>query len=110
MVKYKKTIKKLFWRYVKYNIVGTSVFLIAAIIYFGLFPILGEWTYIVSSVSGGIIEFSLITVLNITKRGQIFDSYKTPEELLSSNKSPILRNSSPLIKPTATSKPKARQH
>ena len=77
MIKFKEITKKLFWRYIKYNIVGTFVFGIGVVIYVILFPIFGEWTYLISSISGGILEFALITVLNVTKRGQIFESCKT---------------------------------
>ena len=71
-----KTIKKLFWRYIKYNIVGTFVFGVASVLYVILFPTFGEWTYLVASFSGGILQFGLITVLNATKKGKMFESCK----------------------------------
>jgi len=74
---FKKTLKKLVWRYIKYNIVGTFVFGVGFLIYVLLFPSLGFWAYLVSSVSGGLIQFGLITFLNVKKGGKIFESAKT---------------------------------
>ena len=66
--------KKWTWRYIKYNIVGLTVFLLNIVLYYMiLFPYLGEISYIVVSVSGGIMEFALISYFNRTKRGIIFD-------------------------------------
>ena len=76
MINSKKTTKTLIWRYIKYNIVGTFVFGVASLIYVLLFPSFGEWTYLLASFSGGILEFSIITVLNVTKKGKIFESCK----------------------------------
>jgi putative flippase GtrA len=78
MVNFEKSIKKLFLRYIKYNIVGTFVFGIGLVVYVVLFPIFGEWTYVISSLSGGVIQFSLITILNLTKTGKMFESCQTP--------------------------------
>lgn len=66
-------------RYIKYNVIGLSVFLLNIIIYILIFNSFGEWSYIVVSVIGGIIEFTLISYFNKTKRGMIFDSC-TPNE------------------------------
>ena len=77
-VNFKKSIKKLILRYIKYNIVGTFVFGIGLVVYVVLFPIFGEWTYVISSVSGGVLQFSLITILNLTKTGKMFESCQTP--------------------------------
>ncbi len=62
------------WRYIKYNIIGLSVFLLNIVIYVVIFNYLGEWSYIVVSVNGGVIEFALISYFNKTKRGVIFES------------------------------------
>jgi len=68
-------IKKWVLRYIKYNIIGTSIFLISlALYYLLLFPAFGEQAYIVVSILGGIIQFSLISYFNRTKRGIMFDS------------------------------------
>jgi len=66
--------KKWAWRYIKYNVIGLSVFLLNIVLYVILFNFLGEWSYIVVSVNGGIIEFALIAYFNKTKKGVIFDS------------------------------------
>ena len=71
----KDIFKKWTWRYIKYNIIGLAVFLLNIILYYTiLFPFLGEVSYIVVSVNGGIIEFALISYFNKTKNGVIFDS------------------------------------
>ena len=67
-------IKKWVLRYIKYNIIGLSVFLLNIAIYVIIFNYLGEWAYIVVSVNGGVIEFALISYFNKTKKGVIFDS------------------------------------
>jgi len=66
-------------RYIKYNIIGLAVFSLNLFIYLILFTFLGEWAYIVVSVNGGIIEFTLIAYVNRTKKGIIFDAC-TPNE------------------------------
>jgi hypothetical protein len=74
MSKFRALFKKWLWRYIKYNIVGLAVFILNIGIYLIIFPSLGEWSYIVVSVNGGIIEFALIAYINRTKYGVIFDS------------------------------------
>ena len=71
--------KKWTWRYIKYNVIGLTVFALNIVLYVILFNFLGEWAYIVVSVNGGVIEFALISYFNKTKRGVIFDSC-TPAE------------------------------
>jgi len=71
-----KVIKKWLLRYIKYNIIGLSVFMVNIVIYVIIFPIFGEWAYIIVSVDGGVMEFALITYVNRTKRGIIFESCK----------------------------------
>ena len=44
------------------------------VIYVLIFNFLGEWSYIIVSVNGGIIEFALISYFNKTKKGIIFES------------------------------------
>jgi len=52
------------------------VFLVNVTFYYLIFfPAFGEQAYIVVSVIGGIIEFSLIACLNKTKKGSMFDSF-----------------------------------
>jgi hypothetical protein len=79
-------IKALFrewgWRYIKYNAIGLSVFLLNIVLYVIIFSSMGEWPYIVVSVNGGILEFALISYFNKTKKGIIFESYTcTPNEI-----------------------------
>jgi hypothetical protein len=74
MNKFNAIFKKWLWRYIKYNIIGLSVFAINIVIYAVIFPFLGEWSYILVSVDGGIMEFALITYFNKTKKGIIFDA------------------------------------
>ncbi len=68
--------KSLKWilRFIKFNIIGFIVFLIGTAIFALTFHILGFWAWFVSSASGGIIQFILISYLNRTKVGKIFDS------------------------------------
>ena len=74
MNKIKDLFKKWTWRYIKYNVIGLTVFLLNIVLYYViLFPFLGEVSYIVVSVNGGIIEFALISYFNKTKKGLIFD-------------------------------------
>ena len=74
MVALKEMFKKWTWRYIKYNVIGLTVFLLNIVLYYViLFPLLGEVSYIVVSVNGGIIEFTLISYFNKTKKGVIFD-------------------------------------
>ena len=74
MSSFRALIKKWVWRYIKYNIVGLTVFIFNIGIYVTIFPFLGEWSYILVSVDGGIIEFLIISYINRTKKGVIFDA------------------------------------
>jgi uncharacterized membrane protein len=68
--------KSLKWilRFIKFNVVGFVVFLIGTAIFALTFHALGFWAWFVASASGGIIQFILISYLNRTKVGKIFDS------------------------------------
>ena len=74
MSKHKELIRKWGSRYIKYNVIGIAVFLLNIVIYVIIFPSLGEWSYVVVSINGGIMEFALIAYINKTKKGVIFDS------------------------------------
>ncbi|HUJ84926.1 MAG TPA: hypothetical protein VLV84_04905 [Candidatus Acidoferrales bacterium] len=74
MSKHKELIKKWGLRYIKYNVIGLAVFLLNIIIYVIIFPYFGEWSYIIVSINGGIMEFTLIAYINKTKKGLIFES------------------------------------
>ena len=70
---FKEKALKWFLGFIKFNIVGFSVFLIGTGIFVFAFSVFGEWTWVVASGSGGVIQFSLIGYLNTTKRGKIFE-------------------------------------
>ena len=74
MFKIQLASKNWIFRCNKFNMLGTLVFLIGTGIYVVVFPHLGEVTWIVASMSGGILQFFLISYLNKTKKGKIFDS------------------------------------
>jgi inner membrane protein involved in colicin E2 resistance len=74
LAKLKDSCKKWALRYLKYNVIGLTVFAFNIVLYVFLFNFLGEWAYILVSVNGGIIEFALISYFNRTKKGIIFDS------------------------------------
>jgi hypothetical protein len=79
MDKLRVSIKKWLLRYIKYNVIGLSVFMLNIVVYFVIFPYLGAMSYIIVSVNGGIIEFALIAYFNQTKRGTIFDSCRATD-------------------------------
>ena len=74
-------LQKWVLRYIRYNIIGLGVFLINIVIYFLIFDSLGEWSYIVVSIIGGILEFALISYFNKTRKGMMFEGCAcTPNE------------------------------
>jgi len=73
----KKAVKRLIIRYIKYNVIGVTVFLMGTLIYVIAFPSFGAWTWLLANGFGGIVDFSLITLFNRTKRGHMFDSCET---------------------------------
>jgi hypothetical protein len=72
--------KKWIFRFIKFNIIGFSVFLIATAIFAMSFSTFGVWTWVVANGFGGVLQFSLITYLNRTKIGSIFDSCETRKQ------------------------------
>ncbi len=82
MGQFRLIFKKWALRYIKYNVIGLSVFMLNIVIYVIIFPALGEWSYILVSVNGGIVEFALIAYFNKTKRGIIFESCMAVESNL----------------------------
>ena len=66
--------KKWIIRFIKFNIIGFIVFLVGTAIFAFAFTTFGAWTWLVASAVGGILQFSLISILNRTKKGKIFDS------------------------------------
>jgi hypothetical protein len=69
-----KKAKKWFLAFIKFNIIGFTVFLVGTAIFAMAFSTFGALTWLVASGVGGILQFSLIRALNKTKRGKIFDS------------------------------------
>jgi hypothetical protein len=61
-------------RFIKFNLVGLLVFLVGTAIYVVSFSRFGFWTWVVANGVGGVLQFSLITMLNRTQKGKIFDS------------------------------------
>jgi hypothetical protein len=61
-------------RFIKFNLVGTTVFLVATVIYTASFSTFGFWTWMLANSVGAVLQFSLITILNRTQKGKIFDS------------------------------------
>jgi hypothetical protein len=66
--------KKWLLRFIKFNVIGFSVFLIASAIFAIFFNTFGAWTWVVANGFGGIMQFTLTTYVNRTKIGKIFDS------------------------------------
>ncbi len=60
-------------RFVKFNIVGFVVFLVGTAIFAFSFHAFGAWSWVLASASGGILQFVLISILNRTRKGQMFD-------------------------------------
>ena len=61
-------------RFIKFNVVGFTVFLIATAIYALAFSTFGFWTWLVANGAGSILQFTLITVVNRTNRGRMFNT------------------------------------
>jgi hypothetical protein len=61
-------------RFIKFNIIGFIVFLVGTIIFAVTFSTFGAWTWLIASGVGGILQFLLISYLNKTKLGKMFDS------------------------------------
>jgi hypothetical protein len=74
MKSFREASAKWFLRFIKFNIVGFGVFLVGTVIFVFAFNSFGEWTWVVSSGSGGLLQFFLISYLNTTKKGKIFES------------------------------------
>ena len=68
--------KSLKWilRFIKFNIIGFIVFLFGTAIFVFTFKTFGAWAWVIASGFGGVLQFILISYLNRTKVGKIFDS------------------------------------
>jgi putative flippase GtrA len=76
-----KTAKKWIIRFVKFNIVGLLVFLVGTVIFMSAFSAFGAWSWLIANGAGGVLQFSIITFLNKTKRGKIFDISEKKNQL-----------------------------
>ncbi len=85
--------KSLKWilRFIKFNVIGFVVFLIGTGIFVLTFHTLGIWAWFVASATGGILQFILISYLNRTKIGRIFDS---SEEIIQEDEDKKIKTSS----------------
>ena len=63
-------------RFVKFNIIGTVVFLVGTVIYVAAFPAIGAWTWLLANGTGGVLQFTLISYFNKKKKGVIFQQCK----------------------------------
>ena len=68
-----ETVLKWLWRFIKFNVVGFTVFLIGTAIFLLAFSTFGAWAWVIASASGGILQFILISYLNKTRKGNIFE-------------------------------------
>ena len=75
-----RTTLKWILRFIKFNIIGFTVFLIGTAIFALTFHPFGVYAWFIASGSGGIIQFILISYLNRTKIGNIFDSCQLKKE------------------------------
>ena len=71
---FRERARKWIFAFIKFNIVGFAVFLVATAVYAVAFSTFGAMTWLIASATGGILQFSLINYLNTTKKGKIFNS------------------------------------
>jgi hypothetical protein len=71
---FRERAKKGLFAFIKFNIIGFIIFLVGTAIFSLAFSTFGAWTWLIASATGGILQFSLISYLNTTKRGKIFNS------------------------------------
>jgi len=67
--------KKWVYRYARFSIIGTAVWVVNTVLYFSLFRFFGELTWFVTLFTG-VMEFALITVFNKMGKGNMFDRPK----------------------------------
>jgi hypothetical protein len=65
--------KVLLVRFIKFNVIGFTVFLIGTVIFSSFFSYFGPWTWLIANGVGSVLQFSLITYFNKKKGGVIFD-------------------------------------
>ena len=88
-------IKKWTYRFTRFSIIGTAVWVVNTVLYFSLFKFFGELTWFVTLFTG-VMEFALITYFNKKGKGNMFDRPKENTCNSSDNaKSPIVSFSPP---------------
>jgi len=60
-------------RFVKFNIIGFTVFLVATVVFALLFPYFGIWTWLLANGFSSALQFFLISYFNKKKKGLIFE-------------------------------------
>ena len=71
-------LKKYILRFIKYNLVGSSVFFLNVGIYYAVYyPLFKESAVWPLSITGALLEFTALTIVNRTKLGNMFDTCKT---------------------------------
>jgi hypothetical protein len=71
----RELIKKWVFRYARFSIIGTAVWVVNTVLYFFLFRFFGELTWFITLFTG-VMEFALITVFNRKDKGNMFDRSK----------------------------------
>jgi hypothetical protein len=60
-------------RFIKFNIIGFSVFLVASVVFALLFPYFGIWTWLLANGFSSVLQFFLISYFNKKRKGLIFE-------------------------------------
>jgi len=60
-------------RFMKFNIIGFSVFLVASVVFALLFPYFGIWTWLLANGFSSVLQFFLISYFNRKRKGLIFE-------------------------------------
>ena len=68
----KKKAETLVVRFVKFNIIGFSVFLVASVVFVWFFPYFGIWTLLIAN-GFSMLQFFLISYFNKKRKGLIFE-------------------------------------
>ena len=72
---WRKRAKSWILRFIKFNLIGFTVFLVATVIYMAAFPAIGAWTWVLANGIGGLLQFTLISYFNSKKKGVIFQQF-----------------------------------
>ncbi len=68
-------VKKWTFRYTRFSVIGTAVWVVNTVLYFALFRFFGELTWFITLFTG-VMEFALITFFNKTSKGNMFEASK----------------------------------